>query len=144
MALEDYCKMKRVSVLIEFNCSRFPMKRHYPRLQNPCKPNILQFRLLQFSALRGSISSARFQSSYLHSSQLGTSSRAMAIPDKMQTAINSKLQKQITGPKFVGVKMIPPGVHMVSFNSVSSQGDFSPTSSFFVAMEKSQVPPLLH
>ena len=37
------------------------------------------------------------------------------------------------GPKFCGVKMLPPGPHLVSYNAASSGGaELAPTTSFFV------------
>ena len=35
--------------------------------------------------------------------------------------------------------MLPPGTHLISYNTVSRQGDFSPTSSFFVSLKQSEV-----
>ena len=42
------------------------------------------------------------------------------------------LQSFVAGPKFRGVKMLPPGIHHVAYSAASSQGpDFAPTASFF-------------
>ena len=49
------------------------------------------------------------------------------------------LQSFVVGPKFKGVKMLPPGAHMVSYNAASRTGDFAPTTSFFVHLGPSQV-----
>lgn len=49
------------------------------------------------------------------------------------------LQSFVTGPKFKGVKMLPPGTHMVSYNAASRTGDFSPTTSFFVHLTAGEV-----
>ena len=49
------------------------------------------------------------------------------------------LQSFVVGPKFKGVKMLPPGPHMVSYNAASRTGDFAPTTSFFVHLAPSQV-----
>ena len=49
------------------------------------------------------------------------------------------LQMHLVGHKFKGIKMLPPGVHLVAYNSVSAQGDFSPTTSFFVHLQPRQV-----
>ncbi len=54
-------------------------------------------------------------------------------------ALNACLQSFVVGPKFKGVKMLPPGTHMVSYNAASRTGDFAPTSSFFVHLAPSQV-----
>ena len=59
----------------------------------------------------------------------------------------SRLQAYVVGPDFKGVKMIPPGVHFVSSNAVSSssrgatQGspDVAPTVSTFVDVALRQV-----
>lgn len=49
------------------------------------------------------------------------------------------MQKYISGPKLKGIKMVPPGVHMLSCNSVSRQGEFSVTTSFFISLASGQV-----
>lgn len=49
------------------------------------------------------------------------------------------LQSFVTGPKFMGVKMLPPGTHLVSYNAASRTGDFSPTTSFFVHLAPGEV-----
>lgn len=42
-------------------------------------------------------------------------------------------QSFVVGPKFCGVKMLPPGSHLVSYNAASSGGaELAPTTSFFV------------
>ena len=47
----------------------------------------------------------------------------------------------MVGPKFQGVKMLPPGPHMVSYNATSAGGggDFAPTVSFFAHLAAQQV-----
>ena len=49
------------------------------------------------------------------------------------------LQSFVVGLKFKGVKMLPPGTHMVSYNAASCTGDFSPTTSFFVHLTVGEV-----
>ena len=49
------------------------------------------------------------------------------------------MQSFVVGPKFKGVKMLPPGTHLVSYNAASRTGDFAPTTSFFVHLAPSQV-----
>ena len=49
------------------------------------------------------------------------------------------LQMHLVGPKFKGMKMLPPGVHLVAYNSISAQGDFLPATSFFVHLQQRQV-----
>lgn len=43
------------------------------------------------------------------------------------------MQTFVVGPKFKGVKMLPPGPHFVSCNATSSGGaEFAPTMGFFM------------
>lgn len=49
------------------------------------------------------------------------------------------MQSFVVGPKFKGVKMLPPGTHLVSYNAASRTEDFAPTTSFFVHLAPSQV-----
>jgi hypothetical protein len=35
--------------------------------------------------------------------------------------------------------MVPPGTHLISYNSASGQGDFGPTTSFFLPLAGGQV-----
>ena len=55
------------------------------------------------------------------------------------TTIGLCLQGFVVGPKFKGVKMLPPGPHMVSYNAASRTGDFAPTISFFTHLETREV-----
>lgn len=48
------------------------------------------------------------------------------------------LQTFLVGPKFKGVKMVPPGTHLVSYNASSGHGDFGPTTSFFLTLKAGQ------
>lgn len=48
-------------------------------------------------------------------------------------------QTFLVGPKFKGVKMVPPGTHLVAYNSASGQGDFGPTTCFFAMLKSGQV-----
>ncbi|XP_013415495.2 protein AAR2 homolog [Lingula anatina] len=43
------------------------------------------------------------------------------------------------GPKFKGVKMIPPGVHFVYFSACSKEGEVSPRTGFFYHFKKREV-----
>ncbi|KAL9255992.1 AAR2-like protein [Drosera capensis] len=44
------------------------------------------------------------------------------------------------GPVFMGIKMIPPGVHFIYYSSSSREGkDFSPMIGFFVETSPSEV-----
>lgn len=53
------------------------------------------------------------------------------------------LQNFMAGPKFQGVKMLPPGAHMVSYNAAGQgqlrQQDFGPTTAFFLHLASGQV-----
>ena len=49
------------------------------------------------------------------------------------------LQSFVVGPLFQGVKMVPPGPHVVSYNSSSGQGNVGPATSFFLHLRGSQV-----
>lgn len=50
------------------------------------------------------------------------------------------VQSFIAGPKFMGVKMLPPGAHLVSYNAAEKKGsDFAPTISFFLHIAPKQV-----
>ncbi|DBA72231.1 TPA: hypothetical protein ACH3X2_010623 [Trebouxia sp. C0005] len=61
----------------------------------------------------------------------------LEVPEQTHVAFDH--QSFVVGPKFKGVKMLPPGTHMVSYNAASHTGDFAPTSSFFVHLAPSQV-----
>ena len=47
----------------------------------------------------------------------------------------------VVGPMFKGVKMLPPGPHIVSYNAAGTggSGDFAPTVSFFVHLAAQHV-----
>ena len=49
------------------------------------------------------------------------------------------LQSFTVGAQFKGVKMLPPGPHLVAYNASSSGGDFAPTVSFFAHLAPRQV-----
>ena len=46
-----------------------------------------------------------------------------------------------TGPKFQGVKMLPPGTHFVAYSAAGKHGDAAPFRGFFVHLASGQVPP---
>lgn len=48
-------------------------------------------------------------------------------------------QTFLVGPRFQGVKMVPPGPHVISYSAASGQGDFGPTTSFFLFLASGQV-----
>lgn len=48
------------------------------------------------------------------------------------------LQTFLVGPKFKGIKMVPPGTHLISYNAASGQGDFGATTSFFLPIKAGQ------
>ena len=43
------------------------------------------------------------------------------------------------GPRFQGVKMVPPGPHIVSYASSGGRGDLGPTTAFFLHVRGGQV-----
>lgn len=43
-----------------------------------------------------------------------------------------RLQMFLTGPRFKGVKMLPPGPHFFFTKAASGQGDYAPTCGFFL------------
>ena len=50
------------------------------------------------------------------------------------------MQSFTVGPRFKGVKMLPPGPHLVSYNSSSGNGsDFAPTIAFYAHLAPRQV-----
>ncbi|KAK9829455.1 hypothetical protein WJX72_005966 [[Myrmecia] bisecta] len=59
------------------------------------------------------------------------------VPEGTHLGIDQ--QSFVVGPKFKGVKMLPPGAHLVSYNAASKQGEFAPTTSFFVVLRPQAV-----
>jgi len=49
------------------------------------------------------------------------------------------LQVFLTGPRFCGVKMLPPGVHLLSYQSAGRDGAFSPPVSTLLHLTARQV-----
>lgn len=49
------------------------------------------------------------------------------------------LRSWTTGASFRGVKMIPPGCHLVCAAATGSQGDVAPRSGFFVHLRAGEV-----
>lgn len=49
------------------------------------------------------------------------------------------MQTFLIGPIFKGLKMIPPGIHLISYASSNAQGSFAPTTAFFIHLHASQV-----
>ena len=45
----------------------------------------------------------------------------------------------LTGPRFKGLKMLPPGPHFFFTNASSRMGDFAPTCGFFLWVDPQQV-----
>ena len=52
---------------------------------------------------------------------------------------NLPLQVYMVGPKFTGVKMIPPGVHFFSYQYLPSSGHSPPAVSMFRHLSPKQV-----
>ncbi|XP_022919505.1 protein AAR2 homolog [Onthophagus taurus] len=59
------------------------------------------------------------------------------VPEGTEFGID--LKSWNTGEKFRGVKMIPPGIHYVFYNSVSSTGDTAPRVGFFHNFKSGEV-----
>ena len=43
------------------------------------------------------------------------------------------------GPRFQGIKMLPPGAHFISYRATDSQGGVSPATGFFIFAQPRQV-----
>lgn len=61
----------------------------------------------------------------------------LGVPEN--TILGIDQQSFVVGPRFVGVKMVPPGPHAVSYSASSGRGDFSPITTFFVHVRGGQV-----
>lgn len=48
----------------------------------------------------------------------------------MKYCVLVAVQRFLCGPKFCGVKMIPPGPHLISYSAVSKEGAVAPTVFF--------------
>ncbi|XP_014252497.1 protein AAR2 homolog [Cimex lectularius] len=59
------------------------------------------------------------------------------VPEGTQFGIDMKMWD--TGEKFKGVKMIPPGVHMIHYSASGKYGDVAPKVSFLHNFKKSEV-----
>lgn len=44
-----------------------------------------------------------------------------------------------TGPKFVGIKMVPPGLHFIYYSSVSNEKQLGPRTGFFHVFQRGEV-----
>ncbi|KAK9826103.1 hypothetical protein WJX81_003949 [Elliptochloris bilobata] len=63
--------------------------------------------------------------------ETGATMLLLDVPE--HTVVGIDQQSFVVGPKFCGVKMLPPGPHMISYNAASSGGaELAPTTSFFV------------
>jgi A1 cistron-splicing factor AAR2 len=70
--------------------------------------------------------------------ETGGSLLLLDVPPSTQFGINQ--QMFLVGPKFRGLKMLPPGPHFVYYSSKSRYGmDTSPTIGFFLYIRPSQV-----
>ncbi|KAI3424879.1 hypothetical protein D9Q98_008263 [Chlorella vulgaris] len=69
--------------------------------------------------------------------QRGGTILLLDVPEN--TAVGVDQQTFLVGPKFKGIKMVPPGTHVISYTSGSGQGDFGPTTSFFLTIRASEV-----
>jgi len=55
------------------------------------------------------------------------------------TEFGIDLNSWTIGPKFKGVKMIPPGLHFVYYSAVSKYGGITPRTGFFCFVKKREV-----
>ncbi|CAE7933669.1 AAR2 [Symbiodinium sp. KB8] len=67
----------------------------------------------------------------------GGSLLCLDVPPGTQIGID--LATYTVGGKFKGIKMIPPGVHFVSFAAVSKEGDMAPRTGRFLWFQQGQV-----
>jgi hypothetical protein len=79
------------------------------------------------------------QSSALEMTRTGGTLLCMGVPAHTQLGID--LVTYTVGPKFLGVKMIPPGVHYIHYASASLSSGSAPRSGFFLHLQPSQVFP---
>ncbi|CAB4055286.1 AAR2 [Lepeophtheirus salmonis] len=59
------------------------------------------------------------------------------VPPKIEFGID--LNSWRTGTKFMGVKMIPPGLHFIYYSPVSKEGQVAPRTGFFHKFSKGEV-----
>lgn len=69
--------------------------------------------------------------------QLGATLLILNMPPGTYFGIDS--QGFTVGPKFKGVKMLPPGPHFITYRSISEQGGAAPASGFFLHVEPRQI-----
>ena len=49
------------------------------------------------------------------------------------------MQTFLVGPKFKGIKMVPPGVHVISYAAADTLGGYGPTTAFFARVRGGEV-----
>ena len=59
------------------------------------------------------------------------------VPQRTEFGID--LNSWTVGPKFKGVKMIPPGLHFVFYSAVSKGGETAPRTGFFCFVKRKEI-----
>lgn len=72
--------------------------------------------------------------------ELATKGATLVLLDVPEgTVIGMDQQTFRVGPKFKGIKMVPPGIHVISYAAADSQGGLGPTTAFFLYARGGQV-----
>lgn len=72
--------------------------------------------------------------------QLAINGAALLLLDvPLGTLLGIDQQVFVVGPRFKGVKMIPPGVHFLSYQATSQEGHVSPAVSTFLSLKQRDV-----
>lgn len=58
---------------------------------------------------------------------------------QVQRVVELLVQVFLTGPRFKGMKMLPPGIHFLSYQAISKDGSLSPPVSTFLHLRSKQV-----
>ena len=59
------------------------------------------------------------------------------VPENTEIGIDCNCWR--SGPNFMGIKMIPPGLHFIYCNAVNSKGQLAPRIGFFRIIRKEEV-----
>ncbi|KAI5684353.1 hypothetical protein M9H77_05581 [Catharanthus roseus] len=105
----------------------------YRKAGYDCKSSSLEIRLIQSQDdIRNPEQTA------LELVKRGATLLLLDVPQ--YTLIGIDTQMFSSGPNFMGIKMIPPGVHFVYYSSSNREGsEFSPITGFFIDAQPSQV-----
>eukprot|EP00033_Pygsuia_biforma_P004863 GCRY01005332.1.p1 GENE.GCRY01005332.1~~GCRY01005332.1.p1 ORF type:complete len:282 (+),score=24.94 GCRY01005332.1:74-847(+) len=69
--------------------------------------------------------------------RIGGTFLCLNVPQGIEFGIDTRLWE--TGPRFKGVKMIPPGIHFIHYRVLDQVGNMSPKSGFFQDFSQGQV-----